>query len=80
MKKIADLPDSPIYRGLPKEKFPCHHPEHNPPTHIVLSPGIYEHTCPACGKTKEVIIRPTMELSKEELERLAKATLNPSLN
>jgi len=28
----------------------CRHPEHNPPTMIVLEPGLYEHTCPACGK------------------------------
>ncbi len=29
---------------------PCFHPEHNPPMHIVLQPGTYEYTCPACGK------------------------------
>ncbi|GJQ43688.1 MAG: hypothetical protein JETCAE03_31860 [Ignavibacteriaceae bacterium] len=28
----------------------CTHPEHNPPSHIVLSPGEYEYTCPSCGK------------------------------
>ena len=27
----------------------CRHPEHNPPMHIVLEPGRWEHTCPACG-------------------------------
>ena len=27
----------------------CQHPEYNPPMHIVLEPGTYEHTCPACG-------------------------------
>jgi predicted RNA-binding Zn-ribbon protein involved in translation (DUF1610 family) len=27
----------------------CLHPEHNPPMHIVLEPGKYEYTCPACG-------------------------------
>jgi hypothetical protein len=36
LKKIADAP-----------KF-CHHPEHNPPSMIVLEPGTYEHTCPSC--------------------------------
>jgi len=35
---------------------PCIHPEHNPPTHIVLRPGIYEYTCPACGKTIRFVI------------------------
>jgi hypothetical protein len=28
---------------------PCLSRDHNPPTMIVLSPGIYEHTCSACG-------------------------------
>lgn len=37
LRKIADLPQ------------PCFHPEHNPPTMIVLEPGVYEHTCPNCG-------------------------------
>lgn len=37
-----------------KENFPlCSNPEHNPPSHIVLDPGIYEHTCPSCGKTEQ---------------------------
>lgn len=34
----------------------CRHPEHNPPMHIVLSPGIYEYTCPGCGKTITFIV------------------------
>ena len=29
---------------------PCFSPEHNPPSMIVLAPGIYRYTCPACGK------------------------------
>ena len=29
---------------------PCTHPEHNPPSHMVYSPGVYEYTCPACGQ------------------------------
>ena len=28
---------------------PCQHREHNPPTHISLHPGVYEHACPGCG-------------------------------
>ena len=28
----------------------CLHPEHNPPGGIVLDPGVYKYTCPACGK------------------------------
>jgi len=38
LKKIADVPK------------PCLHPCHNPPSHIVLEPGVYEYTCPGCGK------------------------------
>jgi hypothetical protein len=36
-------------RKISDEKPPCRHPEHNPPTRIVLEPGTYEHTCPGCG-------------------------------
>jgi hypothetical protein len=32
----------------------CRHPEHNPPGHICLDPGIYEWTCPSCGRTQIV--------------------------
>ena len=39
----------------------CTHPEHNPPSMIVLEPGVYEHACPGCGKTQTVVqpLRPT---------------------
>ncbi len=36
-------------KKLRDEKPPCMHPEHNPPSHMVLSPGEYEYTCPHCG-------------------------------
>lgn len=45
MRKTADLPNKP-----------CLHPEHNPPGHIVLPGGIYEHTCPGCGQTRQIIV------------------------
>lgn len=32
----------------------CRHPEHKPPSHIVLEPGCYEHECPWCG-LKQII-------------------------
>lgn len=38
LRKIAEPPPPP-----------CTHPEHKPPTMIVLSPGTYEHECPSCG-------------------------------
>ena len=37
---------------------PCHHPEHNPPTMIVLEPGVYEHTCPWCRGTVVFTVPP----------------------
>lgn len=43
-------------RDLPEQQRPCFHPEHNPPGMIVLEPGIYEHTCPGCGKRVEFIV------------------------
>lgn len=41
---------------------PCNHPGHNPPTMIVLSPGVYEHTCPACGKKQQFVVNPLSSL------------------
>jgi hypothetical protein len=38
-KKIADFPEMKI----------CQSYDHNPPTMMVYPPGIYEHTCSACG-------------------------------
>lgn len=31
-------------------KFVCKDIQHNPPTHIVYSPGTYEHRCPKCHR------------------------------
>lgn len=42
---LRRLPDDESWK--PK-KPRCLHPEHNPPSHIVLKPGHYEHTCPHC--------------------------------
>jgi hypothetical protein len=41
--------------GLRKIKEPskeemCLSSAHNPPSHIVYSPGEYEYICPVCGK------------------------------
>lgn len=50
--KIADLPTQ------------CRHPEHNPPTHRLFSPGIYMHTCPWCGHTQKFIINENWSVTK----------------
>jgi len=34
----------------------CTHPEHNPPNHMVLSPGIYEWECSGCGEKKVFVV------------------------
>lgn len=46
MRKIRDF----------REPLHCQHPEHNPPSMIVLEPGIYEHVCPGCGRKQMVIV------------------------
>jgi len=45
-KKIADLPKSST----------CTHKDHDPPMYQHFEPGIYEHTCPSCGKTTRFTI------------------------
>ena len=33
----------------------CSHPEHNPPSYIVIPPGkVMVHTCPNCGVTRRI--------------------------
>ena len=39
-------------------KLTCSHPDHNPPMHVVLSPGVWEYECPACGKTTITVSNP----------------------
>lgn len=31
-----------------KPSPPCPHPEHEPPSMVLLQPGTYEHECPVC--------------------------------
>lgn len=31
------------------EITPCLSHDHNPPSSILLSPGLYEYACPSCG-------------------------------
>ena len=44
-------------RKIADEPKPCRHPQHDPPTMIVLDPGTYEHTCPGCGRRKIFRVR-----------------------
>lgn len=44
----------------------CDHPEHSPPSMIVLQPGVYEWKCPGCLKETIVIQRREASLSAAE--------------
>jgi hypothetical protein len=35
---------------------PCMHPEHNPPSHIVLQPGLHVWVCPGCGQETSIAV------------------------
>lgn len=37
-------------RKISDDERPCMHLDHDPPKHIALSPGIYEHACLGCGR------------------------------
>lgn len=57
-KKIADLEDP---TKIWSRKIPlCEDPEHNPPTHMVFEPGVYEHTCPRCGAKRTFTVHRSM--------------------
>ncbi len=43
-RKISDLP------------VPCLHPRHHPPFLQVFPPGVYKHTCPACGTEQPFVV------------------------
>ena len=40
------------------------HPEHNPPSHMVYTDGVYEHTCPSCGHVQTfTVLNPSLRWS-----------------
>lgn len=43
-------------RDLYNTEIPCRDPEHNPPSMMVFEDGIYEHTCPSCGKVQRFTV------------------------
>lgn len=44
-RKIAE-PPRPCLDPLK----PCLDPQHDPASHCVFEPGLYEHICPSCGR------------------------------
>lgn len=55
-KKIADLP----------EIKNCMAKDHNAPIHQCFEPGIYEHTCSACGKATRFVVGEKPHLYDDE--------------
>ena len=51
MKKIID------WSSLWMDRF-CKDPGHNPPSMVVLTEGIWQHTCPKCRKVQHIVIPP----------------------
>lgn len=56
MRKISELPEDTKLWTYQNPN--CLNPEHEPPRHINLEPGIYEHICPSCGNKIIVNIYP----------------------
>lgn len=46
-----------MLKKIAEEKPPCFSPDHEPPSHIVLEPGTYEHTCDACGEKVIFVVK-----------------------
>jgi hypothetical protein len=46
------VPNAAPLKKLSDELRPCRHPSHDPPSHIVLDPGTYRHTCSGCGASQ----------------------------
>lgn len=57
------LPQRP--EDKPKYSDTCTHPEHNPPTMIVLEPGIHRYQCPACKYITVIRVLPKYSLEED---------------
>lgn len=45
-------------RRIADVKPACLDREHYPPSHMVYKPGVYEHTCLACGQVQRFTVNP----------------------
>jgi len=86
-RKIADMPLPDQWRRV------CTHPEHNPPSMMVYQPGVYEHTCPGCGRRVTFTVpmvwwstkplawchQPSDDDASAQAYRRGRATLPPTL-
>lgn len=58
LPKKSGFFDDPNYdRSKNQPQTTCRHPDHNPPTHLMIPTGkLYRHVCTGCKK--EVILQP----------------------
>lgn len=56
IRKVGDPPERKSAGWALHDRLPCQHPEHDPPGHLVLAPGIYEYECPGCGEKRIIRI------------------------
>lgn len=49
------------FTPVPKREQ-CKHPEHYPPSMVVLEPGSHDWECPGCGDVRRVVVAPRPEL------------------
>lgn len=60
LRRISDVPEPDRTTYNQPYEEPCYHPEHNVPGGIYLESGVYEYTCPSCGRvTQFTVNRPT---------------------
>lgn len=59
----------PFVKFTPHEfEKQCRHPNHNPPSMIVLQPGVHTYQCPACKQEQTLTIhKPMMKVEFEEM-------------
>lgn len=63
------------------DRKPCHCREHNPPSHIVLPPGIHKWICPVCGESQIVYVpEVTLEKAKRTYGPFNKADMKYDYN
>lgn len=64
-RKIADFDPNKDNGTWNASRRQCRHPEHNPPSMMVYSPGVWEHTCPGCSKVTTFTVHPTHLSTKD---------------
>ncbi len=66
-KKIADINQEKGAAGWGYTEQRCLHQEHNPPSMMAFSPGVWQHTCPGCGRSVVFTVHPSHMSTKDDL-------------